>query len=103
MLCVTVADWTKHHTSEAMVHYLGNDCLDPIDDITVVKGTSNSSMPAIHQIGIAREATQQTLPTLLQEASKHARMGSNLGLPICLRLAAAMSGSVGMMQVCVVL
>ena len=48
-----------------------------------------------------RLASVNELPTLglLQEVSKHARMGSNLGLPICLRLSAAMHGSVGIAEV----
>ena len=37
---------------------------------------------------------------MLQEAAKHARIGSRLGLPICFRLAKAMGGSVGVCEVC---
>lgn len=38
---------------------------------------------------------------IMGEAAKHARMGSNLGLPITLRLAQAMRASVGLLEVCV--
>ncbi len=89
-----VTDWTKHHNSEELARMLGHECADATETIFATKSMSTSDVDASHS-SITAPAEMKQLPTLLQEASKHARMGSNLGLPICLRLAAAMHGSVG--------
>ena len=100
-VCVLfVTDWTKHHNSEelASLSMLGHECADATETIIVTKSMSTADVDASHS-SITAHIEMKQLPTLLQEASKHARMGSNLGLPICLRLAAAMHGSVGLAEV----